>query len=84
MGTVLATTDITTEHKKVYAEKFDKYSKVRKNLVYERASFNLAHQLADESIEQFNTRLHQVAENCEFGELKSEMICDRLVINWHL
>jgi len=80
---VLATTNITAEQKKVYTEvvqKFDEYFKVRKNLVYERASFNLAHQLAEEPVEQFITRLHQLAENCEFGDFKSEMIRDRLVI----
>ena len=80
---VLATTNITAEQKKEYrqvVQKFDEYFKVRKNLVYERASFNLAHQLADESAEQFITRLHQLAENCEFGDLKNEMIRDRLVI----
>jgi len=41
---VLATTNITNEQKKEYAEvvqKFDEYFKMRKNLVYERASFNL-------------------------------------------
>ena len=83
---VLATTNITAEQKKEYrqvVQKFDEYFKVRKNLVYERASFNLAHQLADESAEQFITRLHQLAENCEFGDLKNEMIRDRLVIGLH-
>ena len=67
---VLATTNITAEQKKEYCQvvqKFDEYFKVRKNLVYECASFNLAHQLADESAEQFITRLHQLAENCELG-----------------
>ena len=56
---VLATTNITAEQKKEYrqvVQKFDEYFKVRKNLIYERASFNLAHQLADESAEQFITR----------------------------
>ena len=80
---VLATTSVTVEQKKEYrqvVQKFDEYFKVRKNLVYERASFNLANQLADESAEQFITRLHQLAENCEFGDLKNEMIRDRLVI----
>ena len=64
---ILATTTITIEQRKDYeqvVQKFDEYFKVRKNLVYERASFNLAHQLADESAEQFITRLHQLAENC--------------------
>ena len=80
---VLATTNITAEQKKEYrqvVQKFDEYFKVRKNLVYKRASFNLAHQVADESAEQFITRFHQLAENCEFGDLKNEMIRDRLVI----
>jgi len=79
----LATTNITNEQRKEYrlvVQKFDEYFKVRKNLVYERASFNLASQLADESVEQFITRLHQLTENCEFGDLKNEMIRDRLII----
>ena len=83
---VLATTNITNELKKEYTEvvqKFDEYFKVRKNLVSECASFNLAHQLADEPVENFITRLHQLAENCEFEGIKSEMIRDRLVIGIH-
>ena len=80
---ILATTNITVEQKKEYrrvVQKFDEYFQVRKNLVYERESFNLAYQLADESAEQFITRLHQLAVNCEFGDLKNEMIRDRLII----
>ena len=80
---VLDTTDISPENRKKYSEvlsKFDEYFKVRKNLVYERANFNRANQLCDESAEQFITRLHQMADSCEFGELKNEMIRDRLVI----
>jgi len=48
--------------------------------VFEHASFNQARQLSDETAEQFITRLHRLANNCEFGELKSEMIRDRPVI----
>ena len=33
-------------------------------------------QLADESIEQFITNLYQLAEHCEYGNLKDEMIRD--------
>ena len=83
---VIGMTNIIAKLKKVYTEvvqKFDKYLKVRKKLVYEHASFKLTHQLADEPVEQFNTRLHQLAENCEFGDLISEMIRDRLVIGIH-
>ena len=60
--------------------KFDDYFGVRKNLVFERATFNQARQLSDETAEHFITRLHRLAETCEFGELKSDMIRDRLVI----
>ena len=80
---VLTNTNITAEQKKAYTEvvqKFDKCFKARKNLVYKCASFNLAHQLTNEPVEQFITRLHQLAENCEFGDHKSEMIHNRLVI----
>ena len=57
----LAKTNITAEQNKVYTEvvqKFDEYFKV--NLLYERASFNLAHQVTDKPVEQFVTRLHQL------------------------
>ena len=47
---------------------------------FERATFNQACQLSDETAEHFIMRLHRLAETCEFGELKSDMIRDRLVI----
>ena len=80
---VLATTNISDDDKKNYSKvvkKFNEYFKVRKNTIFERANFNLASQLADETVEQFITRLHQMADNCEFGNMRSEMIRDRLVI----
>jgi len=48
--------------------------------MFEHANFNQARQLLDETAEQFIMILHRLANNCEFGELKSEMIHDRLVI----
>ena len=80
---VLATTNISNDDKKDYSKvvrKFNEYFKVRKNTIFERANFNLTRQLADETMEQFITRLHQIADTCEFGEMRSEMIRDRLVI----
>lgn len=82
-GDVLATTNISDGDKKDYGKvvkKFNDYLKVRKNTVFERANFNLARQLADETAEHFIIRLHQMADNCEFGAIRSEMIRDRLVI----
>ena len=48
--------------------------------VFERAKFNKRVQLVGESAEQYITALYQLAENCNYGELKSEMIRDRLVV----
>jgi len=48
--------------------------------MFECASFNQANQLSDKTAEQFIMRLYQLTDNCEFGELKSRMICDHLVI----
>ena len=60
--------------------KFDDHFKIRHNLIFERAKFNKRVQLVGESAEQYITALYQLAENCNYGELKSEMICDRLVV----
>ena len=78
---VLATMRITDEDRADFSkvlEKFDDYFKVRRNLVFERATFNQACQLSEESAEQFITRLHLLADNCEFGNIREEMICDLL------
>ena len=80
---VLDTTDISGDNRKKYDQvinKFNEYFQVRKNVVYKQASFNRTNQLCDELAEQFTTRLHQMAESCEFGDLKKETIRDRLVI----
>ena len=54
-------------------EKFDQYFLVRRNVIYERAKFNQRTQ-ADETAEEFITSLHCLAEHCNFGALKEEMI----------
>lgn len=60
-------------------EKFDQYFLVRRNVIYERAKFNQRTQ-ADETAEEFITSLHCLAEHCNFGTLKEEMIQDRIVV----
>ena len=34
----------------------------------------------DESADHFITELHRLAENCELGEMKDQLIRDRLVV----
>ena len=37
-------------------------------------------QLADESVEQFNTNLYQLVEHCEYGDLRDEMVRDHIIV----
>ena len=60
--------------------KFDSHFITKKNVIYERAKFNQRAQGQDESVENFITALHSLAEFCEYGSLKEEMICDCLVV----
>ena len=80
---VLASTNATDEDRKDYkkvVEKFDSFFKVRKNVIYERARFNRRSQQSGETSEQFIMALYELAENCDYGDRKEEMIRDRLVV----
>ena len=80
---VLASTHATEEERKSYDSvlgKFDSFFKVRKNVIFERARFNHRNQLDSESAEQYIMELYTLAENCDFNELKEDMIRDRLVV----
>ena len=80
---VLSSTDITEDEKKVYdtvLDKMDGYFKVRKNVIFERARFNRRNQQDGESAEQYIMILYRLAENCNYDDLKEEMIRDRLVV----
>ncbi len=49
-------------------------------MIFERARFNRRSQREGESIEQYITELYNLIEFCEYGELKEEMLRDRLVV----
>ena len=53
---------------------------MRRNVIYERAQFNQQNQFSDEPADRFITEVHKLAENCEFGPMKEELIRDRLVV----
>lgn len=65
---------------KTVKEKFDSYFVVRRNVIYERAKFNRRVQNEHESVEEFITSLHVLAEHCEYGDLHDQMIRDRIVV----
>ena len=60
--------------------KFEEFFKVRKNTIYERARFNRRDQRKGESSEQYITALYELVKNCEYGDLRDEMLRDRLVV----
>lgn len=53
---------------------------VRKNIVFERACFNMRKQEPNETVEAFVTALHVLAEHCKYGDLHDELIRDRIVV----
>ena len=80
---ILASTNISDDQRKQYEavlSKFDSFFRVRKNVIIERAKFNRRPQLPDEPVEQFIASLYNLAADCNFGDLKNELICDRIVV----
>ncbi|KAL3255534.1 hypothetical protein MRX96_017438 [Rhipicephalus microplus] len=59
---------------------FAKHFVPRTNVIYERAKFNTRKQEAHELVDAFVIELYRLAETCEYGDLKEELICDRLVV----
>ena len=79
---VLLSTGITPAERKKYTDvlsKFNEFFKVRKNVIFERARFNRRGQQEGESAEEFIAALFNLAENCDYGAMKEELIRDRLV-----
>ena len=79
----LTSTNISAGDRKKYEavlNKFDEFFQVRKNIIFERARFNRRSQLPEESAEQFIISLYGLADGCEYGDLKEEMIRDRIVV----
>ena len=75
-------TGISDEDKKKYDRvlaKFFAHFKVRKNIIFERACFNQRKQESGESAEVYITAIHQMADKCEYGTMKEELIRDCLV-----
>ena len=80
---VLTSTNVTEDERKVYdtvVTKFDGFFKVRRNVIFECARFNRRYQHEGETAEQYIMELYRLAENCDYGGLKDEMIRDRLVV----
>ena len=80
---ILSSLGLSEEDKekyKVVKDKFQAHFVKNINVIYERAKFNRRCQQDDETVDQFVTALHTLAEHCSYGALKDEMIRDRLVV----
>ena len=52
----------------------------RRNVIYERARFNLRKQEEGKTVAAFINDLYVLVEHCEYGALQDEMVRDRLVV----
>lgn len=80
---LLAALDISTDNASKYdavKKKFDQHFKVKKNVIFERANFFKRAQNIDEQVDVFINEIYKMADSCDFGILKEEMIRDRIVV----
>ena len=76
------TEDVADEAKtyKTILDKFDSHFVISRNIIFERTKLNSRRQKAEETVEAFITALQKLLETCEFGDLKNELIRDRIVV----
>lgn len=58
---------------------FDEYFEPVKNVIYERAKFNTMRQ-GEKTIHQFIVELQSQADQCDYGDMKNDLIRDRIVV----
>ena len=56
------------------------YFGVRRNLIIEQAKFNRRVQQQGESVDVFIQDLYRLVEHCEYGELREQLLRDRIVV----
>ena len=61
-------------------ESLNTYFGVRRNLIIERAKFNRRVQQPGEFVDVFIQDLYRLAEHCDYGALREQLIRDRIVV----
>ena len=64
---------------KTSLEALDQHFCIEKDIAFERLTFRAANQLEKESIEQYITRLRQLAQYCEYGNKIESNIRDQII-----
>ena len=80
---ILLSFNLSAEDLKRYEtvkNKFENHFIAKRNIIYERAKFNVRIQNENEPVEDFITDMHCLAEHCDFGTLKDQLIRDRVVV----
>jgi len=80
---ILTSLSLTTDERKVYATvktKLEAHFVKKRNVIFERAKFNSRVQQQGETVDSFITALHCLVEHCQYGNLRSEMVRDRIVV----
>ena len=80
---ILRSFNLTEAQQAEYAvvkERFNSQFVRKRNVIFERAKFNMRKQEEGESVDAFVTDLYVLAEHCSYGALHDEMIRDRLVV----
>ncbi|UYV78016.1 hypothetical protein LAZ67_15003200 [Cordylochernes scorpioides] len=73
-------TEIEINNYKTVVKKFEEHFIGKRNVIFERAQFNRRYQRDGEAVEEYIRVLHKMAENCNYGSLKEEIIRDRIVV----
>ena len=76
-------TALSEDDKKKYepvVAQFEAHFVKRRNIIFERARFNMRKQEEGEPVDAFITSLYALAEHCGYGNLHNEMIRDRIVV----
>ena len=60
--------------------KFEGRFLIKRNVIFERAKFNMNVQKEGEPVDNFITDLYSLTEHCNFGTLHDELIRDRIVV----
>ena len=80
---ILSSFGLSEEDKTKYdvvVEKFEAHFVKKRNVIFERAKFNQRRQEEGEPVDDFVTSLYCLSEHCKYGNLRDEMIRDRIVV----
>ena len=74
---------MTADERKKYdtvKSKLEGHFIIKRNVIFERAKFNLRFQKENESVDNFITDLFTLEQHCKYGTLHDEMVRDRIVV----